>query len=776
MKNPFIFLFSFTCVTLSAQTTWQIVTPSVVPDGNLIYTMSAPTKEVVWASTINWVSTFELHPRQTVIRTVNGGSSWTTSQFSADSTAVPNSIFALDGQTAYLASVNGDYVSSVYRTRNGGTTWTKLDVEHPAGYFNTLHFWDKMNGIVLGDPDFDADGHGNYLIYTTRDGGDTWVKSQNTPAAIGGFNEYSFVDAYGALGANTLFFTSSSPFNRIFKSDDRGLTWREIMNPLKNDTTSVGGNFSKMMFSDNHNGLVAQNYNPNAGAEGGEFPLLRTTDGGETWAKVLGTNSATQSEKGTIEAIEGADSTYVIGHYNQGSSYTTNFGQSYSFHTFGGNNVKMYSPTEGWMSQFALGGTHGRLGKFTGNLSPSTIRNVTFQVDMTGQTVSSSGVFVTGDYWSWRPDALKMTHLGNNVYEAKAQMPRGTVLKYKFMNGGNWGQNEQVLTGCGTSDNRTLTVGQWDMHVPKVAFSTCTETKRTDKPVTESRWCSRGTMACDYFEGYGMNTKIGVNSPRWKSINAYKVNGTEGGNDDPEVVSFWNGFTNYSGGRALRIKEGNDVAWLLGNQTTGSWDITMRLYVPTNYEAHLIALKNENDPNTRLFDYVLQTNKTAWSDATYKTYNQNEWLAVKLNVNLNNRSWSVVVNGTTVYAASNSDLTQLGALEFFSPSLFSEYFVDELEVKRVDIPQAQSVANAPFFIAPNPAQEDVTIHYNLNKRTDVTLSLTDINGRTVWSKTTADTRQGSERVNLNNWLSGVYFVKIMPVGDEAQVQRLVIAK
>lgn len=783
MKQKFVtLLIILSSLSLSqAQVSWQMITPSVVPDGHLIYTMSAPSKDVVWATTVDWSTVNNFMPTQTIIRTSNSGASWTTSTFSTDLNDSPNSIFALDNQTAFVASVNGDFVSSVYRTRNGGTTWEKLNVEHPAGYFNTLYFWDNMNGIVMGDPDFDADGHGNYLIYTTRDGGDTWVRSENTPAAIGGFDEYSFIDAYGTIGSNTIFFTSNNPFNRIFKSDDRGLNWREILNPLKDDTLHMGSNFSKMAFSDNHNGLIAQNYNENAGAKGGESPVLRTTDGGETWIAIEGTNSATRTEKGALQSVPGADSVYVIGHYNQGSSYTTNFGNSYTFNDFGGNNAKFFSPTEGWMSQFKLGGTHGRIGKFTGNLSPSTMRNVTFQVDMTGQSVSSNGVYVTGDYWSWKPNALKMNHLGNNIYEAKVQMPRGTALHYKFMNGGNWGQNEQVPEGCGSRNSqggmdRTLTVGQWDMHVPLVAYSSCMETKGGDKPLRQSRWCSRGTTACEYFESYGINSKIGLQSTRWKSANSYKSGGTEGGIDDADVVSFWNGHTNYSGGRALHIREGNDVMWLLGNQTSGNWDITMRLYVPANHEAHIAALSNENNANTKLFDYVLHTNKTAWSGNTYKTYAQNEWIAVKLNINLDSKTWSVVVNGTTVYSSVANHLTQLGALELFAPSVFSDFYVDELEVKRVELSVPNMIYSSEMTLSPNPAQQECLLQYDLQKMTHVTLSLTDLNGRTVWSKLVENARSGSETIDINHMPSGVYFVKILPAGEEGQVRRLVISR
>ena len=55
MKRNFVtllVLLSFPFLS-QAQVSWQVITPSVVPEENLIYTMSAPSKDVVWASTVN---------------------------------------------------------------------------------------------------------------------------------------------------------------------------------------------------------------------------------------------------------------------------------------------------------------------------------------------------------------------------------------------------------------------------------------------------------------------------------------------------------------------------------------------------------------------------------------------------------------------------------------------------------------------------------------------------------------------------------------------------
>jgi hypothetical protein len=81
-----------------------------------------------------------------------------------------------------------------------------------------------------------------------------------------------------------------------------------------------------------------------------------------------------------------------------------------------------------------------------------------------------------------------------------------------------------------------------------------------------------------------------------------------------------------------------------------------------------------------------------------------------------------------------------------------------------------------FLLAPNPAQSDFLIHYKLAEDTDLTMDLLDMNGRSVWSKKLDNAFEGSEKVNVRDLPSGVYLVKLSPLGGEIKVQRLVITK
>jgi hypothetical protein len=81
-----------------------------------------------------------------------------------------------------------------------------------------------------------------------------------------------------------------------------------------------------------------------------------------------------------------------------------------------------------------------------------------------------------------------------------------------------------------------------------------------------------------------------------------------------------------------------------------------------------------------------------------------------------------------------------------------------------------------FLLAPNPAQSDFLIHYKLEEDTNLTMDLLDMNGRSVWSKKLDNAFEGSEKVNVRDLPSGIYLVKLSPLGGEIKVQRLVITK
>lgn len=111
----------------------------------------------------------------------------------------------------------------------------------------------------------------------------------------------------------------------------------------------------------------------------------------------------------------------------------------------------------------------------TNSCAGSNTSNVTFRVNMTGQTVSSSGIKLAGSFNGFSTNANPMTHIGNNVYEATVSLQTGSTITYKFVNGANY---EIVPTSCSVNDgggnyNRSLTVPDYNLALATVCFNKC---------------------------------------------------------------------------------------------------------------------------------------------------------------------------------------------------------------------------------------------------------------------------------------------------------------
>ena len=81
--------------------------------------------------------------------------------------------------------------------------------------------------------------------------------------------------------------------------------------------------------------------------------------------------------------------------------------------------------------------------------------DVTFLAGMSGEVVSPSGVHIAGSFQGWDPAATELTDPdADGVYSVTAQIPEGTVVLYKYINGSDWGGVETVPSDCGVDDGQ----------------------------------------------------------------------------------------------------------------------------------------------------------------------------------------------------------------------------------------------------------------------------------------------------------------------------------
>lgn len=132
----------------------------------------------------------------------------------------------------------------VARSINGGLTWTTTNFPAGTTYqnFRFIEFPSRMVGYVSGTRD---------TIWKTTDGGVTWNK---LPLPTPGITpQITYTDMF-APDVNTVYLTGNGfPRKVVFRTTDGGNTWQDITN---NILTLGGGNLNAVIFHDTNNGYV----------------------------------------------------------------------------------------------------------------------------------------------------------------------------------------------------------------------------------------------------------------------------------------------------------------------------------------------------------------------------------------------------------------------------------------------------------------------------------------------------------------------------------------
>ena len=221
-----------------------------------------------------------------ILKTIDGGATWTRQPTPTDK--VIYSIFFTDPQTGYAAGQEG----TILKTTNGGTTW--VDQSNPSIYdLNSIYFTDQNHGCIAG---------GNLrvgLILSTTDGGSNWnsaytnnvapfycIKFANstTGYAIGGgiFVETQdggqswFTKWNGGVFHYLYSFTFTNPTTAyaVGQKGDFLVTMNTGSSWVSTNSQFTGG-WKVVYFKDANTGFL-----------GGAYPMLKTTNGGNSWQEL----------------------------------------------------------------------------------------------------------------------------------------------------------------------------------------------------------------------------------------------------------------------------------------------------------------------------------------------------------------------------------------------------------------------------------------------------------------------------------------------------------
>lgn len=102
--------------------------------------------------------------------------------------------------------------------------------------------------------------------------------------------------------------------------------------------------------------------------------------------------------------------------------------------------------------------------------------DVTVSVDMTGQTIDPTGVYLVGGFNGWDPTATPMTETspGSNIYTSVVSRPADDNIEYKVLNGNSYA-GEEPTSPCSYpyNGNRVFTVPGAAASLPTFVFGGC---------------------------------------------------------------------------------------------------------------------------------------------------------------------------------------------------------------------------------------------------------------------------------------------------------------
>lgn len=216
----------------------------------------------------------------TWLRTLDGGAHWETGRVPGADTLQFRDVHAVSADTAFLLSIGSGDLSRIYRTADGGRSWSlQFTNPEPQGFYDCFAFWDSQRGIAIGD----AVGAWIALL-RTADGGRTWRRVPRQALPPAGAGEGSFAASGTCLvtrpGGLAWLVMSNPARARLLYTADYGRTWRVDTLPI---TVRSGSGPQSVSFRDDRNGIVLGGGYQSAAAD---VLAAVTGDGGRTWRPV----------------------------------------------------------------------------------------------------------------------------------------------------------------------------------------------------------------------------------------------------------------------------------------------------------------------------------------------------------------------------------------------------------------------------------------------------------------------------------------------------------
>lgn len=280
-----------------------------------------------------------------ILKTTDGGQNWLSKPLPDDNTtwSLLNTVEFVDVNTGWIGVGYGDmYRGKIYKTTDGGDTWTqqyigsgfKVAISHEDNYI--LDIGDGIRSIFFKDSNngYAVSGTIGYAraIFTTTDGGETWVQKCYDWESDGLLSIYVNSNGKGwAVGLAGI----------IYITENDGNSWSQILSGMKSYAYSGDDIYSVFCINENMSWAVGHR----RGGGGGGSIILNTTDGGKIWKTQL-YNSGTSKPIRSIYFLD-EHFGWALGDY--GIWRTTDGGEHWIEGCINGKSLFFIDKNIGWL-------------------------------------------------------------------------------------------------------------------------------------------------------------------------------------------------------------------------------------------------------------------------------------------------------------------------------------------------------------------------------------------------------------------------------------------
>ncbi len=271
--------------------------------------LAVVNEKIVWASgTVG-----------SVIKTIDGGKTWKVMTVPGAEKLDFRDIEAFDANTAYILSIGNGESSRIYKTNDGGNKWQEFfrNTDEKA-FFDAIGCWGKQSCIAMSDP-VDGTFLLRQLNFHSMGGSSGRLAAKIPPAKSGEAAFAASGTCLIAFGANKAFMVSGGNDARVFRTNNRGLSW-DVADTAITKGSPGSGIFSIAMFDRSYGVVVGGNYEK---PEEAKDNLAFTTDSGTTWK--LGTGLS-----GYRSAVAYIDRNTIIAVGTNGTDLSKNGGKTWT--------------------------------------------------------------------------------------------------------------------------------------------------------------------------------------------------------------------------------------------------------------------------------------------------------------------------------------------------------------------------------------------------------------------------------------------------------------